>query len=194
MINEVDEILIDKYFDIIEKNCKKILSFYKVARNVFYRGSQADKISKDKILVKKKARLSNREPVNTQIAAHEYANEIFEDVFGWKVRNGVFATSSEKEAKIYGKKFIFFPIGDFKFVWSPQIQDAFGDTIWFISKYHPDDGKERIEKDIKGLYIDKDLKRAMDLESEVSFKCKEYYLLNDYNYKVRDKMIERWKI
>jgi hypothetical protein len=74
---------------------------------------------------------SDRKPKDTNIWVHNLLNKEFLKKFGWKVRNGVFATSDKNEILIrnYGIPYLFFPVNGFKFVWSPDIGDltvAFG--------------------------------------------------------------------
>lgn len=67
-----------------------------------------------------------RRPKDTSTDIHITLDNFFEDRFGIPHRSeSVFATGSPLEAYSYGRIFMMFPIGDFYFVWSPIVSDAF---------------------------------------------------------------------
>ena len=68
---------------------------------------------------------SYRKPKDTPETVHHTVNEMFINKFGVPFRNGVFATGATRNAKYYGGVTQIIPIGDFKFCWSPQVQDFF---------------------------------------------------------------------
>jgi len=206
-------------------------------------------------ITKKKTR-NDREPKDMDETTSQYLDNLFKKKFGWYARSsGIFATSKMDDAEEYGKAFLFFPIGKYKYIWSPKIGDLYtkidnyklsledveerfseeyytllhdgdldgswdydgidlqidGDRqdaiqevlenkdMWGMENYGdfsdsllefiPDltledftDKKiEEIEYDLKNLvstYTNKNLKQAIQMENEITFNCKEYYLVD----------------
>jgi hypothetical protein len=117
-INE-EESNIDKILSVLQKDCKPFLK--ELDSNFVWRGTHRN-INAIKEL---KSRLENRRPSDTDAEVHYHINELFKKKFKWYARNGVFATGNYQIARDYGKPFMFFPIGNFKYVWSPDIEDFF---------------------------------------------------------------------
>jgi hypothetical protein len=125
--------------------------------------------------------LDNRSPVNTPKNIHNLINSIFDSQFGWKIRNGVFCyganiLTSQPIDLGYGKQYLFFPIGEFDFVYSPQHFDIYQ----FVSTVSP------TEDTIKNIAFSNDsLQNAINsgekedaLSNEISVKSDHYYLIN----------------
>lgn len=91
-------------------------------------------------LYRMKSRLEDRKPLSTDPKMHDEVNKVFERKFGWKVRNGVF-TKGVDVVGGYGESHIFFPIGDYEFVWSPMVKDLWTiiSVFWFLFRSDPDD-------------------------------------------------------
>lgn len=129
----------------------------------------------------------NRFPSNTPDEIHEYMDQLLKKKFGWKPRSeGVFASSDRNQLEyIYGEPHLFFPIGNYKYVYNPKIRDIF---MYFDEKYlisyenWGEEEREGMMEDLRNLlhgYTDKNLKAAYINIVEVSFKCKSYYLVNE---------------
>lgn len=237
--------------DILKKDCALFLKELKQTRKkqFLYRGYKYA----SGIITKKKSR-QDREPKDMDDTTSEYLNGLFKKKFGWYARSaGVFATSKTDDAEEYGKPFFFFPIGKYKYIWSPKIGDLYTkidnyklslenveemfseeyytllhdddlDGIWEydgidlqidgdkyeamqevlynkemfgiegnidnnLLEFIPDltledfiDKKvEEIKYDIENLvstYTNKNLKQAIQIENEITFNCKEYYLVD----------------
>jgi len=132
-------------------------------------------------------------PSDTNVLIHNLINDLTEEQVGWRVRNGVFTTSSIVETERYGTKYIFLPIEDYKFAYDPNIHDLtdwcfdvipdyFNMREWTMDDWNEkgdiDKVEEIIEKQVK--YTDKDLKTAIKKGVEVIFKCDFYLLDTDY--------------
>lgn len=101
-------------------------------------------------------------------------NIFFEQKFGWKVRNGVFTTGDIMHSQWFGRSYLFFPIGNFKFVWSKTIKDI-------NDKFRPnsDDSLDKIPiLKIVNEYQNTNLEEAILSGNEVIFNCKNYILVN----------------
>ena len=64
--------------------------------------------------------MKKRKPVSTPIEVHNFANAYFEDEFGVPFRNGMFCTGDSTFARDYGNLYLVFPVGNFKYCWSPK--------------------------------------------------------------------------
>jgi len=82
-------------------------------------------------------------------------------------------------SQFYGNPMIFFPIGNYKYLWSPDILDFYArirriiDNQLGSSKEYRDN---EIEKAVR-TYKNTDLQEAINLGYEISFNVKEYYLV-----------------
>lgn len=138
-----------------------------------------------------------RKPKDMGKIMHDLLNdEIFRPEFGWNVRDGIFASS--KLLTYYGDPYLFFPVGEFKYVWSPTVQDLYEDMFdknkldflyYYVpgklinSSYVNDLTEEVVKISIKNLqlmYQDNNFKMAVRSENEIAFKCDKYYIVNRY--------------
>lgn len=76
---------------------------------------------------------SGRIPRAAGYIVHNLFNDIGKEVFGWPIRNGV-STTSDFGRTVFGKMYIFLPIGDYKYVYSPGIRDFNSDQDLKIAK------------------------------------------------------------
>jgi hypothetical protein len=67
---------------------------------------------------------SGRSPMDMPRELHSMLNRIFKAEFHWNVRDGVSTTGKDTET-MYGPQYLFFPIGAYKYVWSPYINDLY---------------------------------------------------------------------
>ena len=145
-----------------------------------------------------KSQLDYRPPLDMWGWHHDIFNDVFEGLFGWKVRNGVltYMCPSNKHTTGYGDNdYIFLPIGDYDYVYSTDISDLFSEV---------EDGYMNVEDEdeLRGLiehgdftddnlnYFDRD--DHIKGRSEISWGCKEYYLFDEETYRdVIEKIIWR---
>jgi hypothetical protein len=141
----------------------------------------------------------NRKPVDIPIDIHKRLDVLFKEKFGWKVRSeGVFTSGESIVASAYGSgAYIVFPIGKYKYVWSPKVYD-----MWESLKDHhglvagnPSDmggtaqslyvpGLTTHEKSLKTIvnsYTDKNLAKGIKKGGEITLKVGSYYLLDRNN-------------
>jgi hypothetical protein len=126
--------------------------------------------------VKKKTR-KDRMPLSTPLNIHNMLDTLFVKRFGWKVRSeGVFTYGAEG----YLYSHYLFPIGKFKFVYSPRVKD-----LWdYLLVLKHDLKIDWIEIEPIDLFFILNTYKSTNLcaalksgKSEIVFKCKEYYLL-----------------
>ena len=177
---------IDEIAAIIRRDCKAFLKEIGPG-NFLYRGHRY--IHTNQIL-KTVIPRTDRTPSDVPIDWHRWINKFLYKKFGWKPRSeGVFTTSSLIVAGKYGNQRMFFPIGDYKYVYNKLIRDLWVDIA---SEYSFSDFKNEklLNKSLMRIfnkYTDKRLKGAKDIE--VIFKCKKYYLIDVfYEYELKDKL------
>lgn len=120
-----------------------------------------------------KNRRLDRQPKDMAGHLQKQIDESMYKRFRWKPRSqGVFAIGSRIEASEYGRPWVFIPIGKFRFVWSPIVQDAYTVFDDFM-----DDNNSKYIKLIDS-YTDKDLKKAIGSHNEITFDVDKYYLVD----------------
>ena len=169
----------------LEKDCKPFISKMGKSR-LLLRGSR---VSNPDGIIKLSPR-SDRKPMSTNPGVHKIIDEIFQSEFGWKPRStGLFCTTVHNTALFYGQPNSIWPIGPFKFLWSPQITDFF---TW-ISDVSPKEYSQLIKssgetdsdwkvkeilKKAVDQYTDKNLSKALNSDSEIMIGCKKYYMVS----------------
>lgn len=194
---------INNVLDMVVENCQPFLNMLKEFDDtpyLFYRGVP-EKIEDIKVFKP----LENRTPRDTQKYLHDLINKYSKKKFGWEIRNGVFVTHSKNEADRYhgipgdnsyvtfGSTNLFLPIGDFKFLYNPNISDfteyiyqqrmvPFSD--WKASTGNNKYTKSDWQRDLR-LFAQECVDDYTDKVSyygmygrEISFNVKEYYLIN----------------
>ena len=150
---------VDFVWEALLKDCKPFLKELKKSvssiDSLFYRGY--DNFNGGTYGFQKKKSRVNRRPRDTPLEVHEIFDDKFHDKFGWYVRTeGIFVTSNSSLARSYGTATIFFPIGKYKYVWSPKIEDLYNDLG---SEY-----LEHVEGALKGNYDSDDSEYEYELE------------------------------
>ena len=181
--NDID---INKWIGILEDECQPYLKECRKVDDFLYRGSPK---SNSEGIFKLKPRMDRR-PMDTPRELHNYLDKLFKKKFGWEVRSeGVFVTGDDYQADNYGIVYLFFPIGQFKYVWSPKISDMlhYLDGKNFVEQTFgweltADIENSKILQDMVNTYTDKGLSKAIANEGEISVKCKEYYLFEGNKY------------
>jgi len=187
-----EEIEVNDLISILKKDCKKFIKFvglYNPPALVYrsIKGSNDDYTTRTP--------RTNRKPTDTPLYVQEIMDVLFYERFGWKPRSGgVFTATGGFEG--YGVPHVFFPIGDFKFVWSPEVRDLFIDLnklhLYKIEMRHPYKNSskrknsrefyEEIRKALKPLidsfYQNEKYNLAFNEEREIVWKCKKYHLVN----------------
>lgn len=120
----------DEHAEVIatlQKDCKKFLDEVNVTGNTqLWRGT--DDVPTGTGFTKMKM-IHNRLPMSTKHHIHDFLNDFFQDKFGWKARNGVFCMGNINGVKAYGPPYAIFPIGNYKYIWSPDVDDVFSDIV-----------------------------------------------------------------
>lgn len=126
----------------------------------------------------------DRNPMNTPQVIQDIFDDTCKKKFGWKPRSsGLFVSGDVSQARSYGDDYAIYPIGDFKFLWSPTISDFYIDISIISSNYEGSRDKvfkekafqEEVKAKIIKSYSDKNLKKAIKSGQEIMIKCNEYY-------------------
>jgi hypothetical protein len=121
---------------------------------------------------------TDRRPRDTDEEVHKYVDDYFNTVHGWKARSmGVFTTNNRYSTKQYGRPYVFFPIGKYKYLWNPEVKDLKAYMPDQVSDFGFDVVAEGIMRVVEG-YKNTNLKQATVRDSEVMFLCKSYYLVD----------------
>lgn len=135
-----------------------------------------------------------RRPADTPYQFHDILNKKFKGKFGIPFRNGVFAIGSPKHANDYGPVYRIIPMGNFKFCWSPKINDLylnlfdvkrnkkealFGPNVHLTSDMSNHSQKELSDMcdTIVATYTDKNIKQAINSYHEIMLWCDNYLIV-----------------
>jgi hypothetical protein len=133
----------DELIVVLKRDCNKFINELKKCSSYVFRSVHQD-IGDLKLI---QSRLDDRTPKDTPKEVHNYVNSEFEKKFGWPVRNGVF--TSGRRSFAYGTPYLFFPRGQYRYTWSPVIDDfyqkCYSETGIFIPKFL----KKKYENEIK---------------------------------------------
>lgn len=148
--------------EMLKKDCSKFIEDIKGSGSLLYRGTHKMVGEFDAFDVRK-----NRKPSSTHKDLSKMVDDSLFDKFGVRPRSeGVFSTSDEGSARNYGQIFLFFPIGDYEYIWSDQIEDLYVDITNFsdFDMY-------------KDTFTNTDLKSGIESGNEIVFICDKYYLI-----------------
>ena len=171
-LESVEEISLDKVFD----DCKPFINDLKKCKKGDFLLRGVGNNNMKPFDIKKFDAPYERIPRNMPIEDHDTFNFLLKQKFGWYVRDGVFCfgynlnkrenLDGKKEDVGYGiKTFIMFPLGNYKFVYHPEINDLF-------VEYNTNKIPEIID-----TYKNTSLENAIYYGNEISIGCEEYYLI-----------------
>ena len=170
---DIDDL--DHVLQMIEKDCQKYLKALKSIGNValLFRGITGRRIDIAAEVTPRKDRM----PLDLSKKLHYALNRAFKKSFGWEGRSGVFAMSTGNWSE---HDLLFFPVGDFKFIYSPDVGDLYMAPIIRDLKIRGTSFEDDVEKWISDQkYTDKNLGAAILSGHEIMFKVKKYYVINE---------------
>jgi hypothetical protein len=162
-----------KYYDYIRKSKKSINDDPKLC--FLYRGVSSDKLGNN-FYKKFKSIKTMRKPKYISKQLHFFMDKWFKDNFGWNVRSQGLFTGKYKLAKKFGLIYSFFPVGDFKYVWSDSVIQ-----IYHIYDNYEENMKNNLIQELK-KYKDKNLEKIFKDEypyAECVVNCDSYYLVKN---------------
>lgn len=185
-LNMADEALIkdtNKFIELVKLDCKPWLRAIKGCTwPVAARGLN---IPVGKNFILNKGVRSDREPKDTGASIHARIDTALNSMFGWRGRSsGLFATGNLDTARDYGKSYLIFPTGPFKFIWSAYWDDFIEITYKYAEDIKYSDNQELIDFLKDQGYTDKDLCKALGSGNEVMIRCKAYHAMavNEIRY------------
>ena len=174
---------------LIEKDCTDFLiqskgaGFFARGINTFRRDSIKVTLNKKEITIYRIPVRQDRKPKDSGMDVTKNFNAIAKKKFGWEPRtSGLFVyphnvnVDNNSASSLYGEPFIAIPIGKFKYVWSPNVNDfithesSFKDTNTAIEREMYFD---RLE------YTDSNLEKFLKLTKvrEAMIGCANYYAI-----------------
>lgn len=170
--------------ELIKRDCQPFLS--RANGETAWRGIIT---YNSKALVQQKSIRIDRAPMSSDRRYHEFYNGVFAKMgFRTNRSNGMFCTGAYKVAFQYGVVHAVFPIGDFDFLWSPEVRDMFNtfQDSWPNFWKNPDDEDsmepdfEAIEKAIRDSYRENDnLVAALKSGNEIMIRGNSYYAVRE---------------
>lgn len=186
----------------LEKNCMPYIKMLKGCKSLLRRGAKTD-IS----FFEKKTQRQDRRPLLINKELHTMMDTWSKKNWGFAARSASsFTTNREHNARMYGKPYIFFPIGNLKYAWNDDVTElykTYDGWIWRVSdeynstNYHSTSQAEEISEEqaqenvfnnlivpelqnYKTSGLDKMLKQPGDRQgyAEAIINCKSYYLIN----------------
>lgn len=147
-------------------------------------------------MLKKDVRLDKRTPMDSTDDLHALINDYFIEKHGAPFRNAMFATGDRALAGEYGKIYSVFPIGNFEFLWSPDVKDLWAASSSYRNarvryttrpKHMWKEGErdkywtqvqDQFKKEILAGYVSKDLSAAIESGKEIMVRSKSYYAIS----------------
>lgn len=134
----------------------------------------------EEIMVTPKNVRTDRKPKDTSMKRHEMLNNWFAKHFDVRARSETVFCVGERSIGItgeYGVPCAIFPIGEFKFIWSPRIDDLFQRILDSMPPAASVDD-EQFNKWLVSLdYTDKNFIAALGSGHEIMVFCKSYYAI-----------------
>jgi len=141
--------------------------------------------------IHKPIRLENRTPRDASQEFHDGLNKWMTTNFGAPFRNAMFCSGSKFQTHDYGDEYMIFPVGDFKFLWSPSIKDVWSEfagpfrnhlrkNLEAQDPHTPFNNVNEIADDwfdnyFNGDYSNRNLKLAINSRKEVMIRAKSFY-------------------
>jgi len=122
----------------------------------------------------------DRKPLDFTLLRSEILDEWFNDKFGIRARSQCMFAGGNRittaELKHYGTPCVVFPIGAFKYVWSPEVGDLYGkmNIPWGdkTSEQWTEEARAWLDKQ---HYQTDGLAQAVKTNNEIMIKCDRYY-------------------
>jgi len=152
--------------DILKKDCKPYFKEVGLDAPFLWRGQHSVTIPDIEKIVPRK----DRRPRNTPINLHKIWDNAFKKKFGWKARSeGVFV-GDEFDAVYYGRVYMFFPIGSYKYVWSEKYEDLTNNFDSETFRYFTRLSKDSIEGYLEDKFRNQQLNYNFDSDAFIKWK------------------------
>ena len=182
----------------IKKDCKPFLKDIKGTLGTLVR-MQGGTSSNPFLL---KTIRKEREPLDTFEPIHEITDNWFNKEFGWKARSNVifcWGKPFSNISDILTNYYLVFPVGKYKYVWSPEVNDLTeyleADKDFYHGK-HPEKEEmdDILDRLVDAKYTDKNIRRAVVSYNEVMINAKSAYMVSTTFLKeVNEKLELSWQ-
>lgn len=199
---------IKKVASFIKENCQPFLKQWN--QKFLYRGMRNYIKPPYEIYEVRK----NRKPRDTPPIIHKTLDDHFLKKYGHKYRsNSLFAAGSSSTVMQFGTPHRIFPIGNFDFIWHPDVYDLldyihdeakrkFDDyndagNIRLLVRDNPERAKEITNEIISNIQFikNKRLADAIELDNEIMINCDQYVVLaNPGNPSLNKQLIDELKL
>lgn len=163
----------EKIIDILESKCGKFLEMLKKYKQYpIFRGVPfVDESSERGIYYK--TSYSNRSPRDTDPDISNLFDDKFHDKFGVKIRsNGIFTSKTPAISFDYGSVYLFFPIGEYKYFWNPNIDDLYNNfqyAEWYNNYINNwENWYDRFSRGREGVWSYKGVEYSASLADSIS--------------------------
>lgn len=185
---------VERVISQLERDCPKFLAELKSKKiKPIFRGTYQSP-GKKVLDIERIQTNKFRVPKDMAMDISNTFNDVFRANFGVPIRSeGVFATKSPYVTKTYGTTKMFFPIGNYRYFWNPDIEDLYtyvDENLYAfdiydddIDNFEDDDYDNRVYsfiEEIASNYKENDLEDAS--AQELTFICDNYYLVNTVFY------------
>jgi len=180
IINPMDDFqvrLFTEYVPLIKKECKAFLNETKACKKFLYRGLRL----KDDPHVGFEVGIprQDRRPTDTDKRTQRLFDKAYEQKYGWKPRTtGVFTSNDVGGTYGYGWTHLIFPVGKYRYAWSPEVRDFFiHQGRMKISQRNDIHVLGEMMELVKEYKDSKDLCKILNTKKsfEVILGCKKYY-------------------
>lgn len=182
---------LEYYIPKIQNECKPFLKDIKGAAGTLFRINKG--LSMSAPIIKKVTR-KDREPLDTSPALHLRLDEWFNRKFGWKARSNVlFCWPLPFTSSIIIGKWMVFPAGNYKYIWSTSVSDLWGELGDF-NYYEVDNMYAYFINQLSKTYTDKKIKMSIKFQNEIMVNCEYSYLIKpELMEKVNDMLGLNWQ-
>lgn len=165
--------------DLIKQKCAPWLEA--AGTNFVYRGSGISSLSGigNDGLFKGKVR-KDRKPRDSTAELHNLLNKYFYEKTGIKYRSeSLFVSGDKDKGYEYGSKvFAIFPIGEFHYAWSDEIEDPWVELEFNMTDEEKVTRRQEFESHLEyddPYKFDEGLEEAIESKNEIMIACDEYY-------------------
>ena len=172
-INEAKTPSVQVLLDMIYSSCQPFLKESKIPKNPEQMCYSGRKNKTEKFFIGRIRK--DRLPRDSNQSLHNKYDGLFQEKFGWKARSeALFCSGSMSKAAAYGEPYMIFPVGKYKYIWSPRVADIFtwielGHSYWRDFR-SPEDADRWAMK----TYTDKDLPKALKSKNEIMIGGNQY--------------------
>lgn len=171
--NQIDSV--EQVSKLIVRDCQPFLQRiqYHEHKEPLYRGIRYI----DSDIIHKQSRLEERTPLSSTTGFHHAVNNYFEQQFGFRYRNGVFARSEHAGMMAYGQTFQMFPVGNFSVCWSPNVFDLFIEEMAILRSVYENSSYRSIDELKQHM-------RSIQTPREIPSELQQIFnqVLSKYNY------------